>query len=550
MYSEPISEIPKSKEELLSEMTVLGEEEETTAGMFKDVADSMPIEVQNDVKAWLVRTQSDVDLVAPTVKFPQYEEQIRELEQLHESHLALREQYQRLEEAYKPYQIEDIRALSEKLVTQMDYDSLAQSLWLKLKYKSSALKYALQDTTVVYGIHRMAAAQRLEDFSVEELTSLQGSLEDFKETPSFRFIKKLEFTPSEDELSVSDLVSRLETHFGEVTQFITLAKKFSKFNAVEPHYARATPVSDMLKLLTDQQEHQETPNAGVVSELNPYFLNSLYHVIYSDLARYGLIPGTKNIDVPEFFGSKVSAEVAASIPMKGFEVPDGMEAVITHDEIRTSLLRHVPMVFLRNLSSIQIDKPIMKLDLVNKRITHSTGEHVTYFNGDGTINSHAITIRRPHVLKAGSTELSRNFALQSFNQTLYHESAHCAHADLSIDEMARWSEISEGSLPFTRYGRKSYEVSENSGIKEDFAESFAFYILAPEFVFTLSDERFNFMLNLFESRLPPNMRASYRDTVQSYVSEKLAEYASRGTTKEDLISAWYLGEELDVEDTK
>lgn len=221
------------------------------------------------------------------------------------------------------------------------------------------------------------------------------------------------------------------------------------------------------------------------------------------------------------------------IQIEGFEVPGGMVAVITLEEIRESL-KILPPDFLQTLRSISYKDKTIKLeeDQDNPNI-ETVGSCISYIDQDGRLENSDIEVYRQLFIDQNARNFEKIYLKNYFLATLSHELGHKGHQAMTYQEMMDWEEVLiQDQIDVSWYVKYSRSKGEERGKREDFAESFKLFMHNPALLWLLSQQRYNLMLKYFEDRLKTSQREIFLTNLRTRVKNSYRDWPFFGRTPE------------------
>lgn len=202
------------------------------------------------------------------------------------------------------------------------------------------------------------------------------------------------------------------------------------------------------------------------------------------------------------------------IKIAGVEAKPGRILVITEDDIR-KVLRNIPPAFLKKINVIKrVPKPrndaIQSIDEDEGiKIGDVSGEFFPESDAKNNLTSGDINIYWPCDIRPDASEDEINNLKEEFSLTLYHEIGHRIHFELSEEEMTEWLKISSDGYNITEYVESSRDKNVNRGIREDFCETFMYFMKHSGIVHYRSPDRFTYFARLLAKYMPKVQATSF-----------------------------------------
>jgi hypothetical protein len=228
------------------------------------------------------------------------------------------------------------------------------------------------------------------------------------------------------------------------------------------------------------------------------------------------------------------------ISIEGFEVPEGMDALFTPDEIKSQIERAIPIDFLQELRRIH-HQPSR---LVEEKGGHSIITHGDYFSvmGEGEdwdgLKEAYISVYRKLFVEKDLDSPTVEYLKEKFVGTVWHEIGHNVQSLLSYDEMVGWEEVlASDQTALSGYVTRSRAENTGLGKREDFSETFRVFLENPNGLSIQSPARYQYMRNLFISHLPSSDSRRFEEELGAEVQSNRNLWQSLGINQED-VDQW------------
>lgn len=537
--SRSISEIESDLEKVEIEMSNLSEELEVYADIFSD---SNPSDLQraDQVLGQLFYSEetppSEVDVVeqVPDIVKPYvsriYAQAMRFRAMLNEK--------KALENEYVPYLQEEF---TEKLraVSSIDYESMVH--YCTEAYKTAdgfpGFKNSLEAmSSVVMDIRRNQYqithnSEILDyDFLKSALVELEAIESEFSEKGFLR-----EPFPSNAPLFEPTDNAALDSLRQVVSEMMELLERSARHDSIyrlpsfrgDYYYRELREINRILDVSQSSSSsssvflsHRLDEQTQVADEdvgFDPKFLIVLQKYVADRIQEHmnaGRIPRTpesltalqEEIDTINFF------EKILAIKFNQFTVSEGEVLAVSPEVIIRNIARYIPTSFISSLQTITYS---------SEKISRGNDPDIVIGGTcrpslkDGNFEGFDIVVYRDiAVQESEDNEREKLFVEKDFLRILWHEIAHVVHrVRLDYDDISAWERvIEEDQTPITWYvqdsrpGPDSPNGSEAKGKREDFAETFRFYVSDPYVLESLSPARYQYMEKLFSKYSPTFIR--------------------------------------------
>lgn len=227
-------------------------------------------------------------------------------------------------------------------------------------------------------------------------------------------------------------------------------------------------------------------------------------------------------------------------------IPSGPDEVklLEDDRLKEELV-FIPLLFLNSLDVISFeDKPsYINEDDPNFETLGSYTPKQTAINGD-TIPAKIYVFKRAlfNIPSSKSTEemlIKATEHQQTLLLTVFHEFGHHSHRTLTFNEMLEWEGITQTEkVDVTKYVFVSRQKNYQTGQREDFSETFSYFIKKPAILEIISPKRFEFMKKIFLSRLSEEESITWLEELEKRLQLHKTYWAEKGLTEEDVRQAF------------
>ena len=461
----------------------------------------------------------------------------------------VREQTDRIEalqEQHKPYRMEEINNLSNNLASRFDWNTFLKYYDFD-PYNPSERKDKgyMSNTLSEFSVVREVQQQYIDgtlsqqsydrlDFYKEELQSLakgwekRGFLSDSIQTHGEAL--SIEETKQKRLL----LKGRLEQVKSFAEDYASLKTKFRSLP--NPHKFRDGAFEEVLKSLDIENSHGREPLKQY--DYDPRYLDAVHQFAADRIRQYCKSDVLPMLDEKEYKAyinklRNIDTETALSgITIEGFEERSGEILVVDEESFRDKLRTLVPACFLENIELVVVtDKP-KDLNKDNPNI-ETTGNYTSEFDDKGNlVKSHIEIYRSPRVPESADVRL-KALAKLNFYSTALHEIAHSIHHKLTYDDMKNWEEvIKKDPTEVTWYVGHMQEKHDSLRLKEDFCETYQIAVLDPPALYSLSPERYLYMMKFMGKYMGDAQRKVFFD----YVDSTIAKYTQSKEEFAELIA--------------
>lgn len=231
-------------------------------------------------------------------------------------------------------------------------------------------------------------------------------------------------------------------------------------------------------------------------------------------------------------------ETDNKIEFNGFETPKGTTAVIPIEELRQRMADFLPPDVLNGVKSIfhkttREEKGGSDVDI------KLCGSYTPFFDESGILAGANIGYYGKFSLPEDASP--QEFALEKdeIYKSIFHEFGHHAHRKMSLEEFRNWEKVmKDDQTDLGKYSRISRQISAKIGKREDFAETFALFLTYPGVLQIISQKRFGFMVEYFDSRL----KSKQKPLLKKYLSDEMAKVAiwkEDGLTADEIKELYY-----------
>lgn len=268
---------------------------------------------------------------------------------------------------------------------------------------------------------------------------------------------------------------------------------------------------------------------------DPGLIGAARQFFYEILREYEssgfILPGRERDIRPEVGNSDNEVgigEILKQIQFSGFEPPKGMIAVITPQEIFDKMAILIPPDILRSLRSISRENPVEGDETLGLCDSDSEGAYIKILD---------YLFVEPDILESGKTGLALNFM-----RILWHELGHVVHSRMSYAEILDWEEATQGDVDtdISWYVRCSRSAGYKKRKRENFAESFMFFLTNPAILETISPKRFEFMNSFFHGRLSAFQIPKFDKYIELRRHEELSIWQKSGLTPDKIREIYLL----------
>jgi hypothetical protein len=199
-----------------------------------------------------------------------------------------------------------------------------------------------------------------------------------------------------------------------------------------------------------------------------------------------------------------------------------------------------PTAFLKKIKNIKVLGEEPGNGINEKSDIKTLGRFNSNFDEYGYLISGDILLNIPICVDKDSSGNAEFLVENDFRDTLAHEIGHGIHMSLNVDDLKKWEEvIGKDKTEITWYVGHSGLVSDNNKATEDFSESLMMFVKDPYLLRTLSENRFQYMKELFTNYMDSENLERFKNGLDWALKLSEMSYKGNGYTEND-IKDYYL----------
>ncbi|MFA6184536.1 MAG: hypothetical protein WCT51_04235 [Candidatus Shapirobacteria bacterium] len=450
-----------------------------------------------------------------------------------------------LKEECKPYVVEDIKIFANELSGQINFNKVVNYFLDNKNDEFLGHIVSIDDILSLREVIVSGDDEKLEQNDLYSLYSIEESLKkirsrcdnhgflDFQEKNNLSDGKN-EKSESISKKSLLEKVNRVNEKLLETNTLHMIYRLTNNFK---------NPTMLFLKLL---DHHYYFDSEVDDSHYDPRFLKAIEKRFIEDekkLIESGLLP--QNDDEKQcFIESKREEKTLIKIKIIGLEASDGKKLVVTEGIVKAFLEGTLPTAFLK-IGKIEVSRERSEDDIdfgnnednangKTKKVI--VGEFKPILNDKGKLIYGNITIYEPFEMDNGDNNEKKEFFIRgAFLDTLTHEIGHGVHNDLGVDDLKKWENVMrDDETEITWYVGYAGNKSKSTKKREDFCESFMMFTKDPSLLQILSESRFRYMKELFETYMDSENLSKFKVSLNLNLLLSKMHWERKGFTREQI----------------